>query len=271
MGNTKEKSTGIITSIAISLLYFTVASNSNINVALQSIATAFPGIGLFGAQLLSSVSSIIIIPASIFARIVVEKRFKYRTLVAIGTILVTIGGTIPYFLNSYPLILASRVVFGIGIGLYVPLLNTLVIKLFDGRKQANMLSAAGFIISGGAIIMTLMAGAFAAIDWHMTFLTYLWGILPFIFVWFIKEPTPTQGLSENGPKEKSKLSGGVYWMCFVFIIVVLCMSMLPAQLSSIITLKEMGASSLSGISFRYCNFFLHHRWFGVWWSVWCAV
>jgi len=116
-------------------------------------------------------------------------KWGLRRVVISGLILSAIMGCIPAMTTSFSLIMASRVLLGLGIGLFSPHAISLITHSFTGDLRARLLGyQTGLSALGNAVLLGL-AGLLTALSWHAVFWLYglLLGIALLVFR-FIPEP-----------------------------------------------------------------------------------
>ena len=157
-----------------------------------------------------------IIPALCYGKL--SRRFNKRTLLFTGLALFIIGGTLPAFVDSLPLIIAMRGLLGLGVGITMPLSVDIITDFFEGRKRDFLIGfGTSTVACIGAIFFQLVGGMLAdSYGWQYGFLTYLFPlwILAVTFL-YLPEPEkkvyPTTAGSEG--LKKVKLPKAVYWLC----------------------------------------------------------
>jgi MFS family permease len=259
------------------------AANTSITPALASIGQAFPEVPYLEVVWLYTMPKVMIIVFALVSGAITGRYLSYRAVALLGFAIIVLAGITPVLLNDFWLILASRMVLGIGLGLQCPLGPALVMRFFPDEKQrAFYLGVGNGVICGYGTIMNLMVGALCAIDWHFAFLAYgMMAILFLLTLFFLKEPpkplAPAYGqevlrdsgfddVGENG-KEKAierhpngkakgisttlrilgKVPKTVWVLCAVFMLVD-CLEMpAPINSSAIIAENGWGGSALAGV------------------------
>ncbi|WP_048000981.1 MFS transporter [Lactiplantibacillus herbarum] len=116
-------------------------------------------------------------------------KWGLRRVVISGLILSAIMGCIPAMTTSFSLIMASRVLLGLGIGLFSPHAISLITHSFTGDLRARLLGyQTGLSALGNAVLLGL-AGLLTALSWHAVFWLYslLLGIA-LLVARFVPEP-----------------------------------------------------------------------------------
>ncbi|HHX77192.1 MAG TPA: MFS transporter, partial [Firmicutes bacterium] len=230
--------------IAIMSIFFLMAGIGAITPGLQSIADAFPTVPFNTILLANTLPSLFIIPASFLAGTVAGSRIKYRTLILGGILLFTCGGAAPIILDNFTLILVTRAIFGIGLGLITPLGNALILNFFEGQARANLLGAGNVSLNAGGIVLQLLGGFLAAINWRYTFLSHLFGLISLVIVYILlKEPEKVERPAER----KTPVPKAVYFYSLLLMLMFLFTFPLMLSMSSIISEEGLGDASAAAV------------------------
>ena len=119
--------------------------------------------------MLSTISSIVVIPISVVAGSLAGSKFGFKTLTVFASICLIVGGMIPFFVMDYYVLLLSRVIIGVGVGFSMPLGNAIVMKLFSGQKGASIQGAGTAVMNASGIIFQQVAGILCVMN-----LKYIW-------------------------------------------------------------------------------------------------
>jgi MFS family permease len=121
-----------------------------------------------------------------------------------------IGGSSPLFISTWPAILFSRACVGFGVGVFFALPPVFVMTCYQGEEQRRKLGLANAFSSAGGVIMVLMVGFLADIQWNYVFVIYGIGIFALILLLMglpeLKIETPARG---EKVKAKIKIPGPV--------------------------------------------------------------
>lgn len=130
-----------------------------------------------------------IVPALFYGKL--SKKFNKRTLLFTGLTLFIVGGTLPTFIDSLPLIILMRGILGLGVGITMPLSIDIITDFFEGRERDFLIGfGTSTIACIGAIFFQLGGGMLAdAYGWHYGFLTYLFPLW-ILAVTFLYLPEP---------------------------------------------------------------------------------
>nr|WP_280925147.1 MFS transporter [Bifidobacterium sp. ESL0784] len=133
----------------------------------------------------------------------VAAKIGLKKTVTIGLVLTCLGGCMPVFISDYPLLVASRLVLGAGLGLFNSLAVSVISTLYHGYTRAGMLGIRNSTENIGQAVLTFVAGLLLDIGWHFTFLIYLLAI-PLMFVFDIMVPDP-QKVEEGKRKPPARI------------------------------------------------------------------
>lgn len=177
--------------------------------ALATIAAAFPTISPAMIQWIASVPALTLafVPAVLYAPL--ARALKKRTIMYIGVIFFLIGGVGPAFLHSsFTIILALRLLLGLGIGLLTPMALDLIYDFFEGHEQRTMIGWNGAAMSAGGLVFQTLGGILCQIRWDYTFYAYFAAAIFFaISIAFLPEPEKKAVQVETGaPKTKHKIT-----------------------------------------------------------------
>ncbi|GAB3297154.1 MFS transporter [Parasphingorhabdus pacifica] len=103
-------------------------------------------------------------------------RWGVRRPLAGGLLLYGIAGGAGMFVTSYPALIASRLVFGIGAAAVFTGTTVALLSLYRGPGQDRVMGWRTTATSLGGLIWPLLGGALGGISWHAPFGIYLVGI-----------------------------------------------------------------------------------------------
>ncbi|HZK43394.1 MAG TPA: MFS transporter [Syntrophomonadaceae bacterium] len=167
----------------ISISMATVMAGAAISPALGVIAKAFPDASPTMIKLILTAPALSIIPFTFLTSYLTTKLSK-RTIVLFGLVIYLIGGIGPQFMPTIELLILFRLVLGAGVGVLMPLSESLIYDYFTGIERTKMMGYnAGFSNFGGIITM-LLAGGLATLGWQLPFYVYLLGLVIFVLVFF---------------------------------------------------------------------------------------
>ncbi|MDI9419664.1 MAG: MFS transporter [Firmicutes bacterium] len=196
----------------IVLAIFAVAINSmaamNITPALAQISQAYQNTAKETIQLLITVPSFAVVFASLCASYAAN-RLTAKKAILFGSLVFTFAGTVPTFVENFTVLMMSRVLVGLGIGIMMPLVTTIVFDFFtDPTKRNTIMGWQGSAAGAGNVASSLLAGWLGTYSYKAVFLVHLLGLATFFGVLFNLPDTPRRSRggshSESGLAEKHR-------------------------------------------------------------------
>jgi MFS family permease len=138
------------------------------------------------------------------------------------------------------MLLLTRVVFGLGLGCWLPICQSYIAILYDDEnRRADILGIGMALFNIGLIVGIMAGGILGAIHWRYTFAFYLLGLISFVFVaLFMKEP-------ENKRKpmqQKLLIPKEAYGILAFFVLAQLTFGVFSAYISYVIA--EIGGTPI---------------------------
>lgn len=224
---------------------------------MADIIEAFPDYNPTIVMMVATFPGLIqIVPALFYGKL--SSIFKKRNLLFTGLILFMIGGIMPFFIDSLPLIILFRGILGLGVGITMPLSVDIISDFFEGRERDFLIGfGTSTIACIGAIFFQLGGGMLAdAYGWQYGFLTYLFPIwilaLTFLFL-----PEPEKKKQEDAQSQslqKIKIPkvifgvslGQIVYSAFVFGYV--------TNISVVIQNENLGTATQAGMAISVFTF-----------------
>ncbi|MCD7892918.1 MAG: MFS transporter [Erysipelotrichaceae bacterium] len=136
-------------------------------------------------------------------------------------------------------------IFGIGIGIILPLTATLISVYFTEDQQGQVYGLQNSFANLGGVALNLLGGTLAGIAWYFDFLAPLIIIPGFIMV-FMSVPNE-KGIKANESKEKAKIPSVVYLYVVIAAIFGIIFNTMPTNISIFVSENSLGGSSFSSI------------------------
>ncbi|GGM09183.1 MULTISPECIES: MFS transporter [Micromonospora] len=119
-------------------------------------------------------------------------RWGVRGPLAAGLVLYGLAGAVGLVVSSYPVLIASRLVFGVGAAVVFTGATVGLLNLYEGAARDRAMGWRSTAISLGGICFPMVGGALGAISWHAPFAVYLLGVpLGLAVLWLL--PATTAG------------------------------------------------------------------------------
>lgn len=210
MNQTKKSSVKIV--IGIIMVCFMCQASMIIGPALADLSKAYPDVPYSNILLISTIPQLCGIVVALITGKIAGKKIGYKTLAMGGAFFALVGGIMPYFFRSFPMIIVSRIIFGMSYNVAVPLASALPLLYFDKQKATNLMGVSVAAQSIAGTIVQLIAGAVCAVNVHLTWLVHLYFVIPLIGILiFLPEPEkqvaaePQAAVSTEKPKKNYKL------------------------------------------------------------------
>ncbi|MBM7642497.1 MFS transporter [Streptococcus loxodontisalivarius] len=189
--------------LALSLM---LVSTFSVSSALPQMISYYQAQGYTSSQveLLVSLSSFAII-AVLLLNPIINRFIPERISIILGLLLLSVGGSAPYFNQAYPLVFASRLILGIGIGLINAHAINIISQRFSGKERIRMLGLRGSAEVLGSAILTFIAGQLLSSNWSNAFMVYGFG-LPILALYLIFVPKTKEEKATQVSQEKEKVS-----------------------------------------------------------------
>lgn len=250
MRTTKDKLIFKVSLLSISIFLMMAPQISS---ALPLMYHAFPGVSTAGVETLSTVPNFGIIVGLLISPFLV-RLWGQKPTILVGLVITMLAGTFPMYSSVYTLILISRFLIGLGIGLFNSLAVSLIPEFYKSNEEelASMIGFQNVMSSIGAAIASFMVSYLVTISWHAAFAIYFLVIpvliLFTLFVPLKKDETNIQ--QEN--KAKQHVNGPVVLISILMFFIFLFYMPMSFALPSLIVNEKLGTSSsaalLSGIS-----------------------
>ena len=155
-------------------------------------------------ELLVSVPSFSVV-AMLLLNSFIDKWLSDRQLIVTGLLLLSSAGIFPFFVQAYPLVLLSRIAFGMGIGLINAKAIAIISQRFQGKERVQMLGIRGSMELIGGASCSLLVGQLLKIHWTFAFLIYGLGFV-ILTMYLLFVPTMDQVERKQITKSKQGLN-----------------------------------------------------------------
>lgn len=155
-------------------------------------------------ELLVSVSSFSVV-AMLLLNSFIDKWLSDRQLIVTGLLLLSSAGIFPFFVQAYPLVLLSRIAFGMGIGLINAKAIAIISQRYQGKERVQMLGIRGSMELIGGASCSLLVGQLLKIHWTFAFLIYGFGFV-ILIMYLLFVPSMEQVEKKQITKRKQVLN-----------------------------------------------------------------
>jgi len=265
----EEKMKQFLEKVSILSLSLVLITSFSISSALPAMFDYYQGYSTGQVELLVSLPSFGIM-AMLLLNGVLERIFPERLQLTLGLLILSISGTAPFWYQGYYFVFATRLLFGLGVGMLNAKAISIISERYHGKTRIQMLGFRGSAEVVGASILTLAVGQLLAFGWTATFLAYAAGLVVLVlFLLFVPYGKGEAHESKQKTEEAAKLTRSMLQLIFFLAIVaavIVCTNTaitfrIPslmieagfgdAQLSSLVLSAMQLIGILAGISFSY--------------------
>lgn len=167
-------------SVLLAASSLTIMAAAIVSPSLPAMQVAFSDAApLLVRQLVTLTSATIAVTAP-FAGILI-RRLGSRPVLTTGLGAYAVAGTAGLWASDLVLLLISRALLGIAVGMIMTSVSSSIAGLWSGSGRARMMSWQQVFASLGGVLFLPLAGLLASVDWHLPFVLYAFALplLPF--------------------------------------------------------------------------------------------
>ena len=180
---------------------------------------------------------------------VLERLLPERLQISLGLVILSIGGTAPFWYQDYNFVFAMRILFGLGVGMINAKAISIISERYHGKTRIQMLGLRGSAEVVGASIVTLMVGQLLSFGWTATFLAYSAGflvlILYLLFVPYGKEKKETKKNEVESARLTGQMKGLIFLLAVEAAVVVCTNTAITIRIPSLMVERGLGDAQLS--------------------------
>ena len=191
--------------LTILLISATEMGAMGIAPSLASIAADFPDTPITTIMNVMNFPGIAMIIVALITPSLIKVVPK-KILCNIGVFCYAVIGLLGYFFNSsITLLYVWAGVLGIGFGLLMPTSNGLIADFYSEDERGGIMGMQTVFTNLGGIYLTYVGGMLAAISWHMNYLAYCIGFVPFVLGCMVIPKENMEKTKEESRKEKTRI------------------------------------------------------------------
>lgn len=182
---------------------------------------------------------------------VLERLLPERLQISLGLVILSIGGTAPFWYQDYNFVFAMRILFGLGVGMINAKAISIISERYHGKTRIQMLGLRGSAEVVGASILTLVVGQLLSLGWTVTFLAYSAGflvlILYLLFVPYGKEKKETKKKEVESARLTGQMKGLIFLLAVEAAVVVCTNTAITIRIPSLMVERGLGDAQLSSL------------------------
>ena len=192
--------------VAIVCISFIQGMQYSVSPILGQISEHFPDVSVSLVQMLITGPALLSILVSITSGVLVLKISK-KKLLLIGSMIAGITGFLPFLADSFWLLFASRMVFGIGLGIATTMNVAVVAEFFEGDERTQVMGIQAASVGAGMVVITTLGGMLGSRNFTTSYFINVIGFIAFIL---LAVCLPDTGVAKETASEKIRLNKRVF-------------------------------------------------------------
>lgn len=229
----------------LSLSFISLIATAAMAPALNGIQSHFINAPETLIKLVVTLPALICIPIGLLNKAFM-KFISKKNLIIIGLLLYTIGGLSSSLSPNIYVLLFTKVILGLGLGITAPLSLVLIGDFFHGKERAKFMGFATATTNLGGIISTLFVGFLVSLGWRYSFLVYAVAIIVlFLIVFFLPNDYENneEKLSTGNLEEDIKLNKGIFKYAILVFLGLIAFYAIPTNMDFLVKLRNLGGAS----------------------------
>lgn len=195
------------TAVSVFLIAFAFGLNiTGISPILGVLNEKYQEYGTSTVQLLQTLPYLFLMVGSLSVGWWTTKASK-KKIVLLGLLIIGFCGILPFFSESFVLLLVSRLIIGFGFGIVSPLNTAIIAEMFEEKDRAGYMGLHVVGMGVGTMAGNLIGGMLSGFGYRYFYLVYLVAFLSWFFVQFLLLETPP---AQTGKSGTGKLNSIVY-------------------------------------------------------------
>lgn len=244
----QEQYSAMLMPAILSVSLLTIMAPTAVAPALAAIKQAFPDITETQAKLVLTLPTLMM-PIGLFAAKLTE-RFDKKKILLTGMVLFLVFGVGGGFVNDFNVLLAMRVLFGVGIGIMTPLSTSLIFDFIsDTNRRNKLMGIQGAVNQLGGLVFMGLSGVLANISWRYSFLCYAFVIVSLVLVLlFMPAIPPYKAQTATTTAKKKGLSWKIYPLAFFAMMIFVCFFVVNTDLALFMHHEGLGDAKDCGFA-----------------------
>ena len=241
--------------LAILLLNVFVVASGATAATVPLMTKSFSNVSPTMIELLMTVPALGIIIFTPLSNFIVD-RIGVKKDILLGLLIILISGVTPALTTNFALIFISRIGIGVGTGMLASYALALIIALYQGQEQGQMMGLSSVVQGLGMFLMTYFAGSLMRYGWQASYWVNAFALFVFLLVLFFIPSSIDQkfAASQNSQSQvkTDKHVDGPVWLLAIFMFCFnATFAFITIRFASLVVAKGYGsvqdASTLLGI------------------------
>ncbi|MCF6160027.1 MAG: MFS transporter [Furfurilactobacillus sp.] len=223
--------------LSISLVL--VAANAVAGV-IPLMEASLPHVSHAAVEGLITAPSITVLIFVIFSS-AISDHIGMKNTVLLGLLITGVAGIMPMFTSSYWVILAARLGFGAGLGLFNSIAYSIFSIYYEGDERATLLGFQGAVTAVGSILFFLVVAQLTPMGWHATFIVYgISFLILALFALVVPSDRHQQG-DEDQPKQS--INRAVIGYSLLWFLIMMLFTLVTLKASTLIIAGGYGTAA----------------------------
>jgi MFS family permease len=239
----------LLTEFGLLSISLVLTSAYVMSVSLPAMEKQFTNVSQSSIELLATLPAFSVMIMVLLSGFIAEKIGNKNTT-AIGLLIAGTAGIIPVFTNSFAIIFASRLLLGVGLGMFNSLAVSMIGFLYKDKQKANLMGFRSAFENLGQSFLLFIASYLISINWHATFWVYAMAyVVLIIFYTTVPEPeNPASAKNQaNGKRPKQHINIKVAGLALFFFFLVMIHIAIIVHLPFIVTGLKYGTAANAGM------------------------
>ena len=234
----------------LSVSVLTIMAPTAVSPALAAIRDAFPQITATQAKLVLTLPTLVMMPMGLFSARLTAKIDKKKLLLT-GMALFLVFGVAGGLVNDFRLLLLTRLLFGVGLGIMTPLSTSLIFDFApEPERRSKLLGIQGSFNQFGGLLFMSLSGVLASMSWRYSFLCYAFVIVSIIltslFMPSIPPMAPKKKSADGTAAPKQKMSKKILILAFFAMMIFACYFVINTDLALYMDVLDIGDAKECG-------------------------
>ncbi|GDZ84359.1 MFS transporter [Leuconostoc citreum] len=154
--------------ISILSISLVLTVTTAVSTALPAMIATFKQYPSTQVEMLTTLPTISLL-LTVLASSWIIKRLGARRTTLIGLIIALLAGLVPVFINDYVIVFISRLLLGVGVGLFNNLAYSLIMAVYEGEERQTMLGFQSAVGTVGNALASFVVGLLISNGWQVAF------------------------------------------------------------------------------------------------------